>query len=61
MLEQTRDAVVVGCADLVSGSAGLCARVDGLSAAGAATEIALERLREGCKLGRSILPVGRDS
>ena len=48
MIEQTRDAVAVGCDELVSGSAALCARVDGLSAAGEAAEIALERLREGC-------------
>ena len=48
MIEQTRDAVAVGCTELVSGSAALCARVDGLSAAGAAAEIALERLRGSC-------------
>ena len=48
MIEQTRDAVAVGCDELVSGSAALCARVDGLSAAGAAAEIALERLRGNC-------------
>lgn len=48
MIEQTRDATAVGCDELVSGSAALCARVDGLSAAGAAAEIALERLRGSC-------------
>lgn len=48
MIEQTRDAVAVGCDELVSGSAALCARVDGLSADGEAAEIALKRLRAGC-------------
>ena len=48
MIEQTRDAVAVGCTELVSGSASLCARVGGLSAAGEAAEIALERLRGSC-------------
>ena len=48
MIEQTRDAVAVGCTALVSGSAALCARVDGLSTAGKAAEIALERLRGSC-------------
>lgn len=48
MIEQTRDATAVGCDELVSGSAALCARVDGLAAAGAAAEIALERLRGSC-------------
>lgn len=48
MIEQTRDAVAVGCTELVSGSAALCARIDGLSAVGEAAEIALERLRDGC-------------
>lgn len=48
MIEQTRDAVAVGCDELVSGSAALCARVDGLSAAGEAAEIALDRLRGSC-------------
>ncbi|MXZ53633.1 MAG: hypothetical protein F4Z34_10655 [Acidimicrobiaceae bacterium] len=48
MIEQTRDAVAVGCDELVSGSAALCARVDGLSAPGEAAEITLDRLRDSC-------------
>ena len=48
MIEQTRDADAVGCTKLVSGSTALCARVDGLTAAGEAAEIALDRLRDTC-------------
>ena len=48
MIEQTRDATAVGCDELVSGSAALCARVGGLSAPGEAAEIALNRLRDRC-------------
>ncbi|MXZ52420.1 MAG: hypothetical protein F4Z34_04450 [Acidimicrobiaceae bacterium] len=48
MIEQTRDAVAVGCTELVSGSAALCARVDGLAADGAAAKIMLRSLRDGC-------------
>ena len=48
MIEQTRDATAVGCDELASGSATLCARVGGLSAPGEAAEIALNRLRDRC-------------
>ena len=48
MIEQTRDADAVGCTGLVSGSIALCARMEGLSAAGEAAEIALGNLRDTC-------------
>ena len=48
MIEQTRDAAAVGCDELVSGSVALCSRVNGLSAAGEAAEVVLQRLRDGC-------------
>lgn len=48
MIEQTRDAAAVGCTDLTSGSAALCARTDRLLGSGEAAEIALTSLRGSC-------------
>ena len=48
MIEQTRDADAVGCTELVSGSDALCARIDGLVAAGEAAGIALQSLHSSC-------------
>lgn len=49
MIEQTRDADAVGCADLVSGSSALCIRLGRLSAAGEAARVVLDRLHDTCR------------
>ena len=49
LTEQARDAAALGCAaELASGSAALCTRVERLSASGPAGESIIEQLRRNC-------------